>query len=199
MVLDPGHGGGDVGVEGMAGAMEKTITLRLALAIQKELKEHCTLIMTRERDNNPNMVQRAESANRSGADLFISLHTGSASSQSPGSIRIFHLPPDPAGADAAATPLWDHGALPYNRQSALLAQSLAEALTSREIPRKTSVQQADMFMLKPLTMPAILIEAGNLTSPQDALWLMDSGNQQALAKAIARGVRNHIDSFIQTP
>lgn len=81
LVIDPGHGGHDCGAVG-AKTNEKSINLsvatRLAKAVQERL-DHVNVVMTRDDDTFITLQERANIANRSNGDLFISIHVNSVS------------------------------------------------------------------------------------------------------------------------
>jgi len=80
IVLDPGHSGSDPGAIAIDGMPEKAYTLALGLALREVLTAYdCRVILTRETDVAMELSERSSIANRSNADLFISLHHDSAS------------------------------------------------------------------------------------------------------------------------
>lgn len=79
VVIDAGHGGKDTGTTGAA-AREKDIALKIALELGKTIKKYLKdvkVIYTRTSDKFVELEQRAQIANKNGADLFISIHCNS--------------------------------------------------------------------------------------------------------------------------
>lgn len=79
VVLDAGHGGKDMGAQG-AISYEKDLTLAVTLKLGKLLEDsmrNMTVVYTRTDDSYPSLVQRHEIANKSNADIFISIHINS--------------------------------------------------------------------------------------------------------------------------
>ena len=76
ILIDPGHGGEDLGAVGKLGTKEKDITLDIARKLRERLKKHqgYQILMTREEDVTLLLEDRIEFANYCGADLFISIH-----------------------------------------------------------------------------------------------------------------------------
>ncbi len=85
IVIDAGHGGKDSGTRGSL-SKEKDIALKIALElgkiIQKYLKD-VKVIYTRTTDKFIELEQRAQIANKNGADLFISIHCNSLPKNTP--------------------------------------------------------------------------------------------------------------------
>ena len=92
IVLDPGHGGTDSGVEGMAGSLEKNVVLRFARALEQTLIPAYRVKMTRTSDYRISQHKRASIANHAGADLFISIHTGGFFRSGPEAWGLYHYP-----------------------------------------------------------------------------------------------------------
>ena len=87
--IDPGHGGKDTGyrVGRFFPRYEKTYTLALALELRRQLQQAgFTVVLTRDKDDYPELPVRPDIANRRGADLFISLHFNSFPAD-PASVR----------------------------------------------------------------------------------------------------------------
>ena len=76
ILIDPGHGGEDLGAVGKLGTKEKDITLDIARKLRERLRKHqgYQILMTREEDVTLLLEDRIEFANYCGADLFISIH-----------------------------------------------------------------------------------------------------------------------------
>jgi N-acetylmuramoyl-L-alanine amidase len=193
VVLDPGHGGTSTGARGLGGALEKKITLHLAQAIARELQSHCRVLLTREGDFDPGSDRRAELANNRKAHLFISLHTGAGFGQTPGPLRILHMP-EPPSSPSPQPETWHQGYISHLAQASLLAQKLAQSLKEASLPRKIHLQTAEISILAPLDMPAVFLEVGHINAPQDALWLSDPATHRQLAQSIALGIRAYLDT-----
>lgn len=100
IVLDPGHGGTDQGATSVGGLefQEKNLTFKLAQYIQYELRKYkgVSVNLTRYADYHMTSVERAEYAQRVGADIVVSLHFNSSSD------RMVH------GASVCASGLWEY-------------------------------------------------------------------------------------------
>ncbi|MFM7615782.1 MAG: N-acetylmuramoyl-L-alanine amidase, partial [Synechococcales cyanobacterium] len=75
VMIDPGHGGKDPGAIGIAGVQEKDIILPISLRIAKILQENgVETVLTRDADYFVTLPGRVEMAQRTGADIFVSIH-----------------------------------------------------------------------------------------------------------------------------
>lgn len=93
IVIDPGHGGKDVGAISTKGILEKDITLGVALELEKILIEKTGLkvILTRTDDSSISLGKRAQAASEAKADLFISIHANSSKYRSVKGVETFFL------------------------------------------------------------------------------------------------------------
>ena len=189
VVIDPGHGGDDIGVRGAAGTEEKHLTLDVARRLRERLETRLGLrvVLTRDDDRAVAPDERASTANNSKADLFLSLHANAALSPKLSGAEVFHLQLDGEGEDArrdAASeavrlPIlgggsraidivrWDLAQAAHVDDSAILAGFL-EGELRRAVPMSPRpVQQAAMRVLTGANMPAALVEMAFLTNPDD--------------------------------
>jgi N-acetylmuramoyl-L-alanine amidase len=186
VVLDPGHGGPDVGVTGAAGVEEKQVTLDVARRLRTLLETRLGLrvLLTRGDDSDVEMDRRAAVANNAKADLFVSLHANGAPVPSTSGAEVYYLQLDREGeavrqqADAAmAVPVvgggtrrieilrWDLAQARHVETSATLAAIVAESLAGRVPMGASPVRRAPLRVLEGLNMPAVLVEMAYLTNP----------------------------------
>ena len=76
IVLDPGHGGREIGARGADGTVEKAVAMKLAQFISAELQRDYKVALTRTDDYSVDLNNRTALANHLKADMFVSLHTG---------------------------------------------------------------------------------------------------------------------------
>lgn len=170
--LDPGHGGAD---EGCArnGVLEKDINLAIALLVKEQLIEQgYEVIMSRETDTYIAKEERVEEANRSGADIYISIHQNATEE----------------GAGVCGMEVWyeedDSG-----RDSKRLAQLIRQqTLKSTGAVERELRGDADFHVTRNTSMPACLIETGFLSNTSERRMLSLSEYQQKIAKGIVQGV-----------
>ena len=146
VVIDPGHGRRQPGAH-YSGVSEKEINLSVALKLENLLTARgYQVVMTRSDDTGIGLYERAELANASGADLFVSLHSN-AMVNAPNfqGILTYHYPSDSSGAE--------------------LAQSIQTAVCQATGGADRGVRSADFVVLRETDMSAALVEMGYMSSP----------------------------------
>jgi N-acetylmuramoyl-L-alanine amidase len=213
VIIDPGHGGTDPGVAGVDGLLEKDVNLAVGLAMAAHLKRQgLRVVMTREDDRHLGLAERAEIANAAGGDLFISLHCNGWHSPGARGLETYFL--SPAMSDwsksVEATENRDHGTpkdvefivwdLVQNRYisaSSDLAEVVQAEVSGRLGVPDRGVRQAGFRVLVGAWMPAVLVEMGFLTHPDESRQLRSSRYQRTLAQALAEAVLVYRDRVAQ--
>lgn len=196
VIVDPGHGGNDSGVESLEGQVEKKVSLGLAQKLKEALAGRYRVVLTRKGDYGVSPAQRASIANHQQGDLFISLHAGAGFRRLTDrqDIYFFRAPDrDEQGSAAAAAesrgPVsWHLIQQRYAGQSALLAETLQKRLARFQTRSKPEAIGAPLAVLKGLDMPAVVVEYGYLTNPKTAGALAEQQYLEALAEALADGI-----------
>lgn len=173
VTVDPGHGGSDPGC-GEEGALEKDIVLPISLMLRDMLEEAgITVIMTRQQDEHISLDDRAEIANNAGSDLFVSIHCNSYEGEARG-MDVYYHRSEPARELAQA----------------VLDQAAALGIRTRE------VQKNNYQVLWDTDMPAVLVETGFLTDPEECALLLQEEYQEKIAQAAALAVLNALSGGI---
>ena len=197
VIIDPGHGGQDSGAtESTEGLKEKDLTLALARKLAEVLESEgmARALLTREEDRTLSLDDRAGFANNRG-DLFISLHVGSSFRPSAQGFSLYYW--SPAFRDPVVSPLtnpsalWENGQLPYWKQSRRLAGLLKRELRQSLAWPSGGVIEADLYLLRRVAMPAVLLELGAVNYPPEAAELARPSFQEAVAHAVAEAVRQY--------
>ena len=200
VVIDPGHGGNDSGAQGPDGTQEKTVALNLARLIADQLETRCRVVLTRSDDYRLDISGRTAVANQSRAEIFISLHTGASFSRSiSGSTVYYHRrfiesaltaeSKAPKSLIDSSQPLsWNQIQMKYRITSERLAQLIQNRLNDVRQTPDTRVQGAPLLVLEGADMPAVVIEIGNLSNPNEEKMMRDSKFLASLAQAISKGV-----------
>jgi N-acetylmuramoyl-L-alanine amidase len=194
VVLDPGHGGMDTGTKS-ASIMEKDLTLAIARKLRSALQSRLgvTVLLTRDADTEMDNEARTAVANNNQANLFISLHVGYSANKSDSSSSIFVMKDDFGGPLTATAGhiflpwyLGYRASLPASLQAGKVMQDeLTKALPGWKFP----LHSAPLAVLSSTTMPAIILEIGNLNNAVNAQSLADSGFQSRLVNTIAGAVQ----------
>lgn len=194
IMLDPGHGGKDPGNQ--AGTfLEKRYTLLLAQQVRARLEAAgYHVLLTRNRDTFVELTDRIALANRAKADLFLSLHFNAVAARSASAegIETFCLTPHTASSTHAPRTTTQAKSLPGHRsadQNILLAYQLQKALVRRTKLTDRGVKHARFVVLRDATMPAVLIEAGFMSSKSDRQQILDPSARARMADAIVEAIR----------
>lgn len=203
VVIDPGHGGEDAGAKGPAGLQEKDLTLTVARRVRTAIESRLGLraILTRDDDRTVPPDDRAALANNNKADLFLSIHANASLRPGASGASILYAGFDWSG-EAAAAPgpaervpvfgggsrdidlvLWDLAQQRYVDQSAELAMVLEEQLRGRVPLFARSIEQAPLRVLESVNMPAVIVELGYLSNPDQEKQLATPEFQNAFAQA----------------
>jgi N-acetylmuramoyl-L-alanine amidase len=219
VVLDAGHGGDDHGAEGPGGLREKDLVLDVARRLRTRL-EHDGLhvLLTRDADVYVPLAERTAIANKSGADLFVSVHANAATAHSARGIETFfvaleasdeaarklaerenaafHEKVEPAPDDALASILGDLAANDQMRESDEFARLAHQELVgiSPGVPSR-GVKQAPFVVLMGVQMPAALVEIGFITNPEDERAMTTGDRRDQIADAIERAVRAFAERY----
>jgi N-acetylmuramoyl-L-alanine amidase len=173
VVIDPGHGGEDAGFVGPSGGREADVCFAIARRLESVLTASGVLVYpTREPDATPSDSQRASLANALGADLYLAIHCAGA---------------DDASARGAITYYFGHERF-RSEAGARLAECIHPAVAALG-PGDAGVHAKQYAILRETRMPAVQIEPGHLTNPDDESLLADPGFQRGIAEAIAQGLR----------
>ena len=221
IVLDPGHGGDDNGVTGPNGTFEKNVTLAVARRIKAAVEGRLGLrvLLTHEDDTRIDADGRAAIANNNKADLFISLHANGSPRATTRGATIYTLSLDRVGEDARRQSESEREVLQVfgggTRDFSLVEWELAQAAHLDEshsfagivdqklrgvsgLPTVT-LQRAPMRNLAGTNMPAVLIEMGYLSHPDEEKLLASGDLQGRLAGAITDAIVAFRDFVEQAP
>ncbi|MEI6330034.1 MAG: N-acetylmuramoyl-L-alanine amidase [Pseudanabaena sp. ELA645] len=177
VVIDAGHGGGDVGAT-RNGIYEKDIVLTMSKQLGRILQQMgYSVIYTRTEDIELDLEPRVDIAESARASAFVSVHANAL--------------------DAKASQV--NGVETYHAPGASLGKSLAEFVHAQILASTGAddrgVRSARFHVILKTSMPAVLVETGFITNPSEAAKLVDSAYQLRMAEAIARGVDQFLKSY----
>jgi N-acetylmuramoyl-L-alanine amidase len=210
IVLDPGHGGSETGAIGPSGVEEKALTLQIARTLARRLETRLPVrvVLTRDEDADLAHDRRTAIANQQQADLFISIHLNSSvGSRAQGAETYFSSleATDAAAAAAAHTEnssglesdealadlqliLWDLSQSRYLTQSQRLGTLVQGELNQALGLKDRGVKQAPFRVLLGAAMPAVLVELGFISNPEEETKLRRVSYQAELVDALVRAV-----------
>lgn len=221
IVIDAGHGGKDPGASGKY-SREKDVVLAIALKTGQLIKQkhpEVEIVYTRKTDVFIPLKERAEIANKSNADLFISIHCNSNKSSQPhgSETYVMGLHKSEANLNVAKAenaailfeddyetnydgfdPTSEESHIIFNFfQNSFLAHNLDLAtkmqtqFTSKTPLKDRGVKQAGFWVLYKTTMPGVLLETGFLSNTNDEKFLNSKDGQRKLSEAIATAVSDY--------
>lgn len=181
VAIDPGHGGNDPG-KTVGDVYEKDINLKIAIKLKDELeKKGVKVIITRdsdvglynETDTNKkiaDMKNRCKLINESNADILVSIHQNSYSSQNVKGAQVFFYE--------------------NSKDGEKLAEILQSAIKTKVDNENTRQHKSNdsYYILLNVEMPAVIVECGFLTNPSECKKLLDENYQQEMAQAVAEGI-----------
>jgi len=216
VVLDAGHGGKDPGNLGN-GYKEKDIALKIVLALGKTLSKHADIevVYTRTTDVFIELIDRPKIANKADADLFVSVHCDSHTSQAYGAgtfvmaiskmsnnLRVAkkensvifleeNYEEKYAGFDpnSPESIIGSSIAVEEYLDQSILAASLIQKNVVKNLKRKDRKVKQDVFwVLHATVMPSVLVETGFLTNKKEGSYLNSKKGQLDMATQIANGI-----------
>ncbi|MGC6424294.1 MAG: N-acetylmuramoyl-L-alanine amidase family protein [Lentimonas sp.] len=194
IIIDPGHGGRDSGaVNDAYGLKEKTLAMDVSLRLKSMLERAgYEVVLTRYRDQYLPLAERTRIANRTGGDLFISIHFNAAHSATASGYETFALTPQFQASSKFAKPVsGDSVAYTGNRQDSwntLSAYHIQHALVRRMGGPDRGLKRARFLVLKHLACPGVLVELGFISHPQSAQKVRSAAYRQTLAQSLYEGI-----------
>jgi N-acetylmuramoyl-L-alanine amidase len=220
IVIDAGHGGRDPGARGAGGTLEKEVTLAVALELQATLRATGAyeVRLTRAGDVLVPLGERARQANAWRAEggpgrpaLFVSIHTNAHERSSVRGVETYFLS-EALTEDARRVAAMENAATRFEdprdaadpldfilndlRQNLYLRESsdgaglIHRRLAAAHPGPDRGVKQAGFIVLNGAFMPAVLVELGFITNPQEEALLGSHEHQRRLARELAEGIRD---------
>lgn len=211
VVIDAGHGGRDSGASGLAG-VEKDINLAAALTLADQLGKsgRYKVVLTRSSDVYVPLETRVRIAQRAGADLFISIHSDSGPETALKGASVYTLSDKATqrstrfvsgdnwfmktsltGDQGVRDILFDLTQRATRNRSAIFAQTLLTHIEGKAPLLRRSHRDAGFMVLLAPDVPAVLLEMGFVSNPDDEARLRDPAGRARLMSAVARAVDEH--------
>ena len=189
--LDAGHGGYDPGAS-YFGISEKSLTLAIQSRVKAKLEaEGYQVVTTRTSDTYVDLTDRSRVANASESDIFVSIHINASGSSAAQGIETYYYQP------YAEYPSRINATYHANPTRLSMSDTLANAIQSSLInatgAQNQGVKRQTFAVLRETTAPAVLLELGFLSNPQEAARLNTSAYQETLANAIVAGIKSYYE------
>ncbi|MDB5054495.1 MAG: N-acetylmuramoyl-L-alanine amidase [Bacilli bacterium] len=172
IVIDPGHGGVDVGTVGIHGRFEKDFTLSMALKVKglMDMEPAVKVYLTRTDDSFIPLDDRITMANQLSADLYLSIHANMDGNSNTKGTETF-----------------------FNRKSSLFFAQIVQ----KHVQKATSfpdlhVDYENFRVIKNTVMPAALVEVGFLSNAAEEKELFMDHNQDKIAAAMVDGIKEYL-------
>ncbi|ASJ54758.1 N-acetylmuramoyl-L-alanine amidase [Brevibacillus formosus] len=172
IVIDPGHGGSDVGTQGTKwNSMEKTLNYKTSMLLASKLRQRgAQVFMTRTSDTEkPSLAQRVAFSESKGADAFISIHYNSSVKPNSGTLTFYYS----QGKDEP------------------LARAIESRLAGGIGLRSNGISFGNYHVLRENNDPSVLIELGFLSNPKDEGIVRTSSYQAKAAQAITEALADY--------
>ena len=215
VVIDPGHVGAQAGATGICGLTEKDATLAVSIELGRLLDQsgRARTVLTRSDDRDIDLAARAQISNAEGASLFVSIHANASDREASKGIETYFLSQRAADRRLRALAQRENEGAPFfsNRAdsdvqvildglridaareaSVRLATRLHKSLSAKLIARARGVQQAPFAVLVGAKAPAVLVEVGFLTNPDECAALAQVEHQRKVAQALAAAILAHL-------
>ena len=222
VILDAGHGGQDIGATRTYSELgklnEKDITLAVTLLVGEKLEKNkdFKVIYTRKTDSYPSLTERTNLANKTKADLFVSMHCNSSRGteangtetfvQGPNQNKenlevakaendVIYLDEQDRETFASYDPNSPESLIAlkiqqskYLESSLLVGSFVEENFVNKDKRFSRGVKQQNLHVLRRNAMPSILIEMGFISNYNDAQYMASSQGQKEIAESIYQAI-----------
>ena len=179
-MIDPGHGGHDLGTTSTFDKSfhEKAVNLVTAQILQTHLQQMgFRTLMTRQSDVFVPLKKRSQFANDQNADLYVSVHYNSAPAEKAHGIEVFYFNSEENKVRAAA--------------SKEMAKYVLDEVINKTAAKSRGVKHGNLAVIRETRMPAILIEGGFFTNEDEFNKIKDPAYLRKVAWGIAQGLRTY--------
>ncbi|GGM30833.1 N-acetylmuramoyl-L-alanine amidase [Paraliobacillus quinghaiensis] len=171
IVIDPGHGGRDVGAIGASGNFEKDYTLKTAKNLQNYLELlGATVYLTRPDDHYYTLTGRSSFSNYFDADVFLSLHYNST--------------PEYPSAQGINTYY-------YDESDKTLAKLIHDELLDSTLTRDRGFDDGDFQVIRTNHQPALLLELGFISNIEEENNIKSFTYQRKISQGIITGLQKY--------
>ena len=217
IIIDPGHGGKDPGAIGVNGTFEKDINLLFAKIIRSVLSSsNIKVKLTRIDDRYLYLRERVNFAEKSKADLFISIHADASKNRKASGFSIFSLSDKASDKEANELAQRENksdfiGGLKIRHSDPLIKDNLIKIFQRQTMNESSKIanivirnikkisiknrghRNAGFVVLKSLTIPSILVELGFITNKKEEKLLNNKRYLTKISKIISLSILNYFN------
>lgn len=190
--IDPGHGGVDPGAVSKSGVLEDEINLEIGLKLKRLVEQSGGIvIMTREEDKGlyteksttlrqkktEDLINRRALIEETGCELFVSIHMNSFTNAKYSGAQTFY-----------------YDGYPENEKLAAIIQEELKNVLNKDNRRAAAIRD-DVYLIKELKIPSVLVEAGFLSHPEEEILLQTDEYQEKIAWAIYVGIMKYLNEI----
>ncbi|HVO65736.1 MAG TPA: N-acetylmuramoyl-L-alanine amidase [Syntrophales bacterium] len=195
VVIDPAHGGKDFGVRLTDKEYEKNITLAVSLLLKKELEKagDIQVLLTRSSDKDVTSSERKKIIMASRSQVLVSVHVNAGFGKTSTGYELYFPGFKTVSAEQSDSKeiLKDMARNKYLNDSVRLAQVIQKNMSS-VFPRKgRGLRNASVPIIEGLSMPAVVVELGFATNPDDRKKILDVNTQNAIAHALYQSIKDY--------
>lgn len=173
IMIDPGHSLELPGLTAPDGTPEHEITWQIATGIEGRLAAFgANVVLSRGPRTSPTPSERADHANRENVELILSIHGNGTRSAHARGVAAYYFGTDAQVSDRGRT----------------LAEGALSAVVEATGTHDCRTHPSTTAILRESRAPAVLIEPGFITHPQEGLRLTDPDYQRTIAAALANAV-----------
>lgn len=224
IIIDPGHGGMDPGTIQPSGELranakpleEKNVVLQIGLDVYHKLQarySHKTIVITRKRDVYVSLERRTQIANSvrlkpNEAKIFISIHANASFDHQARGYEVWYLPPTYQRTVVSPKTIGtvSKAVLPilnsmreqeYETESILLGKDVLSGIRKSvgTVEMDRGLKSNDWFVVRNSKMPAVLVEVGFVSNPEEAKRLSSKAYLKKLADGIVAGISRFVTFF----
>ncbi len=183
IVIDPGHGGTDPGAISVNGRREKDLNLAIASKLNEGLLDKgYNVIMTRDGDTNLGLYGRSGLANEYFADVFISVHGNSiAGNKGINGLEVYYWPQNRSNIKT-------YEQYPF-------AKAIHDEIVKATGGTSRGIKTNSFVVIRETKMPAVLIETGFLSNPEEENLLFNGDYQNKIVEGIIKGVESYFEIY----
>lgn len=195
VIIDPAHGGADYGVKLSDKEYEKDVTLALSLLLKKELDKtgNIRAQLTRNSDKEVSLGERKRIVETARGEVLVSIHVNAGFNKNSSGYEIYFPGFKEAQTEQSNSKeiIKDMDRNKYLNNSVKLAKLIQKNMDV-VFPRKgRGLRDAPIYFFEGLKIPAIVVEMGFATNPEDRKKLLDGSTQTSLAHALYQSIKEY--------